>query len=364
MPKKLAFFTSSLGRGGTEHTTVALCNHLAESGLTIDLLTLDESGALSEKISQAVSVKRFPKKRVRQIAFSFAEYIRYNNPDGVVVNSWPYTAASRIATIMTRKKTNLLLIEQNDLRLNSQLTARDRKLMRLFGRFIYSPKLKVGAASSGVADSMATCLRISRETVYTLYNPLRELYLRPNTKEEVELMQWWGRGVPLISVGNLKRQKGYPHLLRALSLLNACGDYRLIIVGEGALRVDLERIIAELGLQNRVRLVGHHASPENLIKHARVFVLASEWEGFGLVLVEALALGVPVVSTDCMSGPSEILQGGRYGILVPPASAEALKEGVERCIASDFGTNVLRERAESFRVAHVAENYINVLLGN
>lgn len=163
-----------------------------------------------------------------------------------------------------------------------------------------------------------------------------------------------------MTVGTLKAQKNQALLLRAFARL-PMKDARLMLVGSGALEDDLRRLAAELGVGERVVLAGFHADPAPFYATAELFVLPSNDEGFGNVLVEALSFGLPVVSTDCPSGPAEILENGRWGRLVPVGDEAALAKAMMETLASPPDPDALRRRAADFASGIAARKYLEAL---
>lgn len=162
----------------------------------------------------------------------------------------------------------------------------------------------------------------------------------------------------MLAVGSFKTQKNFPLLIRAFAQLPQSLKAKLIILGEGVLRPELEMLIQELGLQERVALPGFALDPSCWYRSADLFVLSSNWEGFGNVIVEALECGMPVVSTDCPSGPAEILANGRYGQLVPVGDATALAAAIQASLLEAHDHEALRRRAQDFAVPKIAEQYL------
>jgi glycosyltransferase involved in cell wall biosynthesis len=162
-------------------------------------------------------------------------------------------------------------------------------------------------------------------------------------------------------VGSLKPAKDFALLLAAFAKLRQHSNARLLILGEGPLRGELEALKCRLGLDGAVDMPGFVASPYPYLAKADVFVLSSAWEGFGNVIVEALACGTPVVSTDCPSGPGEILADGRYGMLVAPGDAAALAQAILASLAAEHDRAALIRRSQDFSVAKAAEQYLELL---
>jgi glycosyltransferase involved in cell wall biosynthesis len=165
----------------------------------------------------------------------------------------------------------------------------------------------------------------------------------------------------IVSAGRLDTQKDYPTLIRAFDTLRRRRHVRLLILGEGPERAALTALIGELGREDDVALPGFVANPYPHIARAAVFALSSAWEGFGYVLVEALALGIPVVATDCPSGPAEILAGGRYGQLVPVGDVGSLARAIEAALDRPGADAESLERASAFTTERIVPQYLHML---
>jgi glycosyltransferase involved in cell wall biosynthesis len=165
----------------------------------------------------------------------------------------------------------------------------------------------------------------------------------------------------ILGVGKLERQKDFPTLLRAFARLRVEGPFRLAILGEGPQRDQLERLARDLAISGDVLLPGFQMNPFAWLARAAVFVLSSAWEGASNALMEALACGCPSVSTDCFSGPSETLDAGRYGPLVPVGDDRALAEAIAHVMRSPQDRARLMARAEVFSVDRAATAYLDVL---
>nr|WP_281502150.1 glycosyltransferase [Alcanivorax sp. S6407] len=165
----------------------------------------------------------------------------------------------------------------------------------------------------------------------------------------------------LLAVGSLKLAKDYPALLHSMKkLVHSGSDVSLLILGSGALQPQLEELCQVLGIENHVHFGGFVSDPAPFYRRADLFVLSSAWEGFGNVIVEALAVGTPVVSTDCKSGPAEILENGKYGKLVPVGDPAALANAIEESLSEPFDPEKLKARAKDFSPDVIAKKYLDL----
>ena len=218
------------------------------------------------------------------------------------------------------------------------------------------------AVSQGVADDVQTITGISRERLVVIRNPVitPDLYDRaaqPSGHSWLDMEK-----VPVIvGAGRLTRQKDFPTLLRAFARVRATQPCRLVILGEGKDRAALELLARELGISADVAFPGFVRNLYSYTARAKLFVLSSAWEGSPNTLTEALALGIPVVSTDCPSGPRELLAGGRYGKLVPVGDAEALATAMLETLAHPLPADTLKAAVREYNVEESARRYLEVL---
>jgi glycosyltransferase involved in cell wall biosynthesis len=233
-------------------------------------------------------------------------------------------------------------------------------------RRLYPKADRIVAISQGVANDLISLLNLLHEKVTVIYNPVVTPELFEQAKQPVSHPWFEQNQLPVIlAVGRLTRQKDFPTLFRAFSLVRQVRPAKLLILGEGEERANLERLAIELGIQNDVSMPGFFDNPFAFMAKASVFVLSSAWEGFGNVLVEALACGCPVVATDCRSGPREILDNGRYGRLVPVGDHEALAKAILETLDNpDFPADrqTRLQRAMEFSVDAAVDKYLKVLL--
>jgi glycosyltransferase involved in cell wall biosynthesis len=233
------------------------------------------------------------------------------------------------------------------------------KVMPNFMRHCFPWADEIVAVSEGVADDFAAVTGLERSRITTIYNPVISTTLTEKAKEPVD-HPWFAPGQPpvVLAVGRLTKQKDFPTLIRAFDCLRRERPVRLMILGEGEERMALEGSIRQLGLNDSVSLPGFVDNPYPYLSRAGVFVLSSKWEGLPTVLIEALAVGVPVVSTDCKSGPREILDDGKYGQLVPVGDSAALAKAIEKAL--NQAEPNYQEACQRFTWEASIEAYMNV----
>jgi len=226
----------------------------------------------------------------------------------------------------------------------------------------YAKADAVIAISRGLAGHLVRAAGVKQERVFTIPNPVDVARIQALAREPLD-HPWFARGAPpvVLGVGKLEPQKDYPTLLRAFARLRAGGPLRLAILGDGSQRDRLEVLARDLAISGDVLLPGFQINPFAWLARAAVFVLSSAWEGASNALLEALACGCPSVSTDCLSGPSETLDGGRYGPLVPVGDDRAMSEAIAQTLRAPQDRARLAGRSEEFSVDRAATDYLTVL---
>ena len=216
--------------------------------------------------------------------------------------------------------------------------------------------------SHGVSESIAAATGVPNEKITTIYNPVVPPDLQARMAEPAPHPWLEDGGAPVIlAAGRLDGVKDYSTMIKAFALLARRRPCRLLILGEGPMRERLENLVHELDLDDRVALPGWVANPYAFMSRASLFVLSSIHEGLSMVLVEAMACGCPCVSTDCPTGPGEILRDGETGALVPVGDEAALAEAMERALDQPTDASILRRRADDFSVESAVEAYEKLL---
>jgi glycosyltransferase involved in cell wall biosynthesis len=210
-----------------------------------------------------------------------------------------------------------------------------------------------------VVEDLIRDFRIPRWKVRVLYNPLDIERIRQLSKQDVPLDL--RDGVPVVAcTSRFERQKGVDYLIKAFAVVRREIPSKLVLIGDGTQRQTLERIASALNVKDDIIFVGYDANPFRWLRLATVFVLPSLYEGFPNALVEAMALGLPVISTACPHGPSEILEEGRAGLLVPAADAPALAEGILKVLKDAALRARLSEAAKRRATEFSAEKWVGI----
>ncbi|WP_258868042.1 glycosyltransferase [Alkalilimnicola ehrlichii] len=218
------------------------------------------------------------------------------------------------------------------------------------------------AVSAGVADSISAISGIPATRIAVAPNPVisPDLYAQASKAPSHRWLQE-GDSPVIVGMGGLRKQKDFATLIRAFAQLRAHKPCRLLIIGQGRQQGRLQALAYELGVAEDVDLPGFVERPYADLSRATVFALSSLWEGSPNALTEAMALGVPVVATDCPSGPRELLDNGRYGPLVPPADPQAMAAALDHCLTSPLPAHRLRAAVQAYTVDNSAHRYLQLL---
>lgn len=361
---RVAIFTSNMDGGGAERAMAKLAGGIAERGYDVDLVLSRAEGHYLAEVPDTVRIVDLDASRVLASIPGLIRYLRRERPVAMLTSMNYVNVVGIWAKALARVDTRLVVNEQNALSLEAAHSPRRRHrfMPRLIGRF-YPWADRIVSVARGTADDLARTTGLPRGRIEVVHNPI----VTPELKELAEAPvdhPWFLPGEPpvVLSVGRLSRQKDFGTLLRAFARVRDRRPARLVILGEGPERGSLESLISELGLLEVATLPGWVANPYPWMANAGVYVLSSRWEGLPSVLIEALYCGVPIVATDCLSGPREILDEGAHGLLVKVGDVDALARGIESAL--DGG--VPRPAPASWRPYEqefVVGRYLDVLVG-
>lgn len=333
-------------------------------GHKVEFVLLRACGELLPEAQSNFVVSELDCPRIRQVPVVLARYLRARRPDALLAQMWPLTVVAPFAGYLSRDshRCTIAVTEHNTLSIQyrGRGLAHELSLRASTAVGYRLADARVGV-SAGVAADMSRLSGIARRRFAVIHNPIPK-QLPPSPSEINQLQASWGEGSGerILTVGSLKPQKNQCLLLNALAKLSH-KKARLLLVGKGSEEAALRRLVDSLGIANRVVFAGFVQDPRPYYSAADLFVLSSNYEGFGNVIVEALSCGTPVVSTDCPSGPREILQNGKHGILVPIGDTEALAGAIDAALSQPHDKERLRARALDFLPVTAARAYLDLL---
>ncbi len=367
----IALFIGNMEVGGAERMMLHLAQGFSGRGLTVDLILVRATGPNLRDVPPNVRIVDLNCSHSRFSIWKLIRYLRQERPRAMLSALDTLNVIAILAKWLSRTDTRLAIsltcfISLVYNRSNADVFTRSiyARITFFALRILYRFADRIVAISSGVADDCAELAHLPRSRIEVFYVPVITPELYERAREPIN-HTWFQPGSPpvIIAVGRLAKAKDYPTLIKAFSILLKRKAARLLIFGEGECRRELEQLVTDLGLENEVSLPGYIENQYAFISRASVLALSSSWEGLSNVLVEALACGTSVVSTDCLSGPREILDGGKWGKLVPVGDVSAFALALEETLASGVTGSPPAERLERFALDAVVDKYCRLLLG-
>lgn len=354
----------SLLGGGTERVASILAAGFVKRGHAVDLLLARREGPYLSAIPPEVRIVDFHKGGVLGCLPQLVRYLRRERPDAVLSAMSHTNVVTLLASRLAGRPSRVVVSERSsfsECRRNYR-SLRDR-LVRLLMRVTYRWADKVIVVADEMIEDLHKGIGLPRAHMVCVPNPAVPEDFEQRSRQPIEGAPFdQGRPV-IVAAGRLNFEKDFPILIRACALVRRSTDVALVILGEGPDRQALEALVAELGLGEHVFLPGFVENPFPFLRAASVFALSSRFEGMPGVLIQAMACGTPVVSTDCRTGPRELLGDGAWGTLVPVGDPVRLAEGLMAALARKDHPDV-RQRIERYRVDSAIDGYLRVLLGD
>ncbi len=314
--KSIYVILPHLGGGGAERLHMNLANDWSERGFNVHLILLKKTGKLLNLVAPDVKLIDLNVERIYQMIIPLIKIFYSKRPDVVLSAMWPITSVTVLSWFLSGRLCKLFLVDHIpiigfyaiDLNINL-------RWVKIIMRLTYNITNGIIAVSTGVKNDIIRLTGIKSTAVKVIYNPVIIKASDKQISDSIGNSIWGKSNHRILGVGRFKSQKNFETLIKAFSLLPKNSKAKLIILGEGDERSKLENLINKLNIQSSVLLPGFKIDPSPWFKTANLFVNSSKYDGLPLVIIEALSFGLPVVSTDCISGPSEILMNGLYGDL-------------------------------------------------
>jgi len=355
--KSIAFFMPSLAGGGAERVILTLAEEFSRYNIKVYLVLVKHQGHYISQVPKNIKIINLNTNQF-YVTQKLSTFLKKYNPDVLlsamdrpnIVAIWSKTLSRYKGKTIISVHTTTTRSCYNKLSLKSLITP---TLVKLF----YNKSDLIIAVSKGVSDDLTKKLKIKNKII-TIYNPIDLKNIRLKSMETPSHPWLKNKETPiLLGVGRLTKAKNFPLLIKATSLVIKKTPVRLIILGEGSDQAKINKLIKKLGLQQIISMPGFVKNPYSYMRRSSVFVLSSLWEGFGNVIVEALATSTPVVSTDCPNGPREILENGKYGTLVPIGDPYKMANAILSTIRSS--QKVTHLNIDKFESKHIAGLYIS-----
>jgi len=363
--RKVALFMPSLNGGGAQRVMVNIANGMVSRGLNVDLVLSNATGEFLNHIEPGVRIVNLNSKRVIKSFLKLSLYLRKENPYIIYSALEHANICALFSNILAGCICKVVVCVHSSYSRPSKSIINKilfKFLVKIFYRFSHA----VVVVSKGSAKDLINICRILEKKIKVIYNPVitKSMYY----KSQVELNHKWftDNSVPIIlSVGRLEYPKDFSSLIYAFFEVRKKVKSRLLILGDGKDRQKLELLIKNLGLCDVVEMPGFVDNPYKFMSRSSVFVLSSESEALPTVLIEAMALGCPIIATDCPNGPREILKDGKYGKLVPVGDVSALaNEILSEIISSKKRLNeqiVTSEHIECYTLDSALDKYLELI---
>ncbi len=360
----VAIYIHDLSPGGVERQSLALAQALRARDVDVALVLHQVQGELKPMLPAGVPVFDLNSARTLQDVVRLRRYLLDEGPQVFMANVDHNNIAASLAKALTGSSTKLVICQHNPLSAGFHATVNWKHRVVPFCYRLLSSRIDHAVAvSDGIAQELVQYGGLPARKVTTISNAVIGEDFRSRSEATVEHPWLDDRDRPVfVTAGRLVEMKDHRNLLHAMSLYLRRRDGRLLILGIGPMRAELERLAISLGVMEHVGFLGFVQNPLPYMRRADAFVLSSRSEGFGNVLVEAMGCGTPVLATDCPHGPADILSGGTYGVLVPKQDPAALAAGMATVLddRERWPSSLLRARAAEFTYEACAENYLRL----
>jgi glycosyltransferase involved in cell wall biosynthesis len=360
MKQKIALFMPSFAGGGAERVFLSLAKGFLASGKKVDLIVACNSGELKTQIDDRVHLVDLKSRRIGLSLMGLIRYLQVEKPDILLSGQTHANVVAIWAKFLSRSSVPTVISEHSNLspQIRPNIGYKE-KLVLLLARIFYRYADGIIAVSKDIKNELSRFLHLPESMIRAISNPL-DLERIQSLSQNITNHPWlYEKSLPVIlSAGRLSKEKDFKTLLNAFKIVLGKMDSRLIILGEGPERSSLEKQVSESGLLGKVSLPGFEQNPYPYMRLSDVFVLSSIYEGFALALVEAMACGIPVISTDNCGGPVEILESGKYGKLVPSRSPAAMADAILAILESPVDGSPARLRALDFSLERITAQYL------
>lgn len=331
---RILLFVSQLSAGGAEQAAILLSNGLMSLGCEVAMVTARPAGDLISRVNENCQIIDLNSSKPIKATRALSKCVKKFNPSAVVCFGFATGIAARLSKLKFLWRAPLIIRAENNLEIEWSTAT---PLNRIIGPFLSrwaAHNAHIVAVSRSLTQPTAKFLRIPLSRLTTILNPVIDDSAPSDGARDAALHPWLTENyIPtLVAMGRLEYQKGFDVLIEAFSRTRRLTNARLVIFGKGSLHDTLQKQIESCGMGESIALAGFTPDAIAQMSAAHAFVLSSRFEGFGLVLVEALLAGTKVISTNCDFGPAELLENGRYGKLVPVDDAQALADAMLQSI--------------------------------
>lgn len=357
----ISFILPDLNGGGAQKMVINMASEFSSRGYRVDLVVFNYVGDYVGSVSETINIVNLEKPRALKAIIPLCFYFKKHQPDVIVSALFHVNLITIFSKIFSfSKKSCLIISERNYFSLQIKNFSKTKYfIIKKLISFLYPFADYIVGISNGVCEDLKTIVsKKFHKKIKTIYNPVVKSNFSIKILEDIDSIYPENSRLKLITSGRLEAQKDYPTLFKALAQYKEKhGDFHLIILGKGSLEKTLQELSVELKIKDNISFLGFVDNPLACMKQADIFVISSAWEGFCNVIVEALYAGLKIVSTDCLSGPSEILSNGKYGLLSPVGDIDALCKNIHLISEQKISCETLRMRALEFTVEKKSDEF-------
>ncbi|HBB31514.1 MAG TPA: glycosyl transferase [Cyanobacteria bacterium UBA8803] len=368
---KVALFLRNVGGGGLERVMLNIACGIAQQGVLVDLVLMKAEGIFLSHISPQVRIidlgiigaeKFLTRLQSLSSLPKLIDYLKKEQPTALLSAGHYPNEIAIAAKYLARAIARVVVSEHTALSVEAKRVEQvSARVAPLTARFFYPHADAIVTVSHGVGEDLSRLVGLPLKGMKTIYNPV----ITPQLKLQAEAHldhPWFAQGEPpvILGLGRFVVQKDFPTLIRAFAKVHQVKPVRLMMLGSGRESHNLQSLARELGVENDIDWLGFVENPFPYMKRGKIFVLSSAWEGLPTVLIEALALGLQVVATNCNSGPAEILDNGKYGELVPVGDSDMMAEAILRVLSGE-SKPVDSGWLEQFTLETSVKKYLEVL---
>lgn len=361
---KILFILHDLGGGGAERVFINIANGFIKKGISVEILVGRVNVQYPALLDKGVSITVTGCKNLIDNLWKLPGCIKGKDYTHIFTASDTYSIASVILkNVLFLKHKTIATLHYDLPHQISILPWLNQIYMTLTNKYFIANADKIVAVSNGVGSGFEAVVKKKLFNLITIYNPVFDDGIFNSSLESVDEQFFYNNKKTLISIGKLTNTpKNQELLINAFYILSKTeSNVQLIFLGEGEDKNRFIELAKNLGVADKIHFLGFKTNPYKYIAHSDLLVVSSDTEGFGNVIVEALALGVNVVSTDCPSGPKEILENGKYGFLSPVNDPIKLAETIKKALKSPIDSNILKVYAQKFATHNIIEQYCELL---
>jgi glycosyltransferase involved in cell wall biosynthesis len=364
---RISILTHDISGGAFTNLCMALVRGFQELGVDCNLVILDATDQELAKYPD-IPIVTLNVKRTTFSLMATVRYLRAYQPDILLPMPWYFNIVAIWAKYLSGAKTKVILGEHNIISLEASIEHRDKLHLRFLPilmryTYPYGDGL-VGVSKDTITDLTETLKIGAKIPMQVILNPINPDRVQQLAKEPIDHPWFHSSDIPtIVTVARLAKQKQLDGLIRAFAEVVKVTPARLLILGEGPLRVELEHLCQELGIAAAVSMPGYDPNPYRYMAKCDLFVLASAWEGCPIALQEAMACGAAVVVTDAPGGMKDIIEDGKYGMMVPTGDPDALAAGILQILTQpelkQHYRQQAQQRSQEFHYSNISKQYFD-----